>query len=729
MRYRVRAVAWTTAVLLLTLSTPAVGQDPCPAASAVDAESGWAAYQAGDMAEAEARFESALARCDNDQYARTGHGYVALRAGQTELALGLFSAVLRSEPNNVDALVGAGLGSWRQADLDSVRRRFERVVMIEPDHPTALEYLGLLAGATGERAAPDEAEQAWLAGDTDRARTLYEGRLAADDTDGMALLRIGLMRAWSEDYAGALELLDRLVLLEPSNIDGRLARARVRAWQGDLAVARSEVNQVLALTPDNADAIALWALLQSWGGDVAGALDSYERLFSLAPEHAEGRRQQGRALGWVGRLDEAIAAYRTLVEANPDNLESWEGLAGVLALAGRYEEALEAYDHVLQEQPDNTAASNGRTKTLAWSGRLVAAEEAALATTEAAPTSGAAWAELSDVYSAQSRPADALAALRTAARLSPSDGAIRDRLNWLERRFAPAAWPTFKAESDSDGNSMLTTGLRVKWHPDSRLAIDVRGHVRDMDQDFVDGTLDSRSYRASATATYQLGPGWTVLTTLGANTTSTDDAPTLLAFDATVQTPDRHPLRLSIAFATAGLDETAVLASRGIRSTQVLLSANWIVDPKTRIAGSLNVGRYEGIDSNGRRSAEVAASRDVARGIAVGLSLRGLSFEKNLFEGYFDPDFYGVAEVTGSWSSRPLPWAFTVEVAPGVEQARRGSELSPSMRALGRAGYQIGDGREVFLSAAYSSATLTSFSNGADGYRYTAVVLGVNWII
>lgn len=728
MSRRSHACVWTAVTLFAASAASVAGQDPCPSASAADTESGWAAYQAGDMVEARTRFEAAMSRCENDQYARTGRGYVALRDGQTEEALELFSTVLRSEPNNVDALVGSGLGSWRSADLESVRRHFERVVMIEPDHPTALEYLGLVDGAA-RGGTPDEAAEAWLSGDTERARELYDARLAADDSDGMALLRVGLMKAWSDDYPGALELLDRLVELEPTNVDGRLARARVHAWQGDLAGARSEVGEVLALTPENADAVALWGLLQSWGGDVEGALDTYERLFTLAPEHSEGRRQQGRALGWAGDFGQAIAAYRALVARRPDDLDSWAGLGGVLAMAGHYDDALEAYDHVLAEDPDNTAVRNGRVRAMAWSGRLVAAEQAALATVEASPTSGAAWAELAEVYTMQGRPADALTALREAAQRAPTDAAIRDRLRSVERSFAPVAWPTFTAESDSDGNSMLTTGVRVNWHPAPRLGIDIRGHVRDMGQDFVSGTLARTSYRAGVTATWQLGPGWTVASTLGANTTDAEDVPTLFAFGATLRTPDRHPLRLSVAFATTGLDETAILASRGIRSTDVVLSADWFPDSKSRVIGSLIIGQYDGIESNGRRSATLAASRDVAEGIALGVALRGLSFEKNLFEGYFDPDFYGVAEATASWTHRPRPWSFTVEAAPGLQQARRGEGVSTSVRALGRAGYQIGDGREVFLSAAYSSAGLTAFSNGVDGYRYRAIVVGVNWIL
>ncbi len=146
----VRSVYTPTLLLLgfVTLAVPAraSGQDPCPSASAIDAEAGWVAYQANDMAAARMRFDAALARCDNDQYSRTGLGYVELREGRTEQADGLFTQVVFAEPNNVDGLVGLGLAQWRIGDLEAVRDYFSLVLQLSPDHPTAVEYLERIEG-------------------------------------------------------------------------------------------------------------------------------------------------------------------------------------------------------------------------------------------------------------------------------------------------------------------------------------------------------------------------------------------------------------------------------------------------------------------------------------------------------------------------------------------------------------------------------------------------------
>ena len=107
--------------------------------------------------------------------------------------------------------------------------------------------------------------------------------------------------------------------------------------------------------------------------------------------------------------------------------------------------------------------------------------------------------------------------------------------------------------------------------------------------------------------------------------------------------------------------------------------------------------------------------------------MRGFSFEKDLNDGYFDPDFYGIGEITSHWLYRPVPWTFLVELAPGVQQVGRDGDVSVAARSNVRVAYGFGPGREVSLSFGYSSAGLMSFASGDSGYRYTAFILGSNW--
>ena len=201
------------------------------------------------------------------------------------------------------------------------------------------------------------------------------------------------------------------------------------------------------------------------------------------------------------------------------------------------------------------------------------------------------------------------------------------------------------------------------------------------------------------------------------------------AGEVSVRSPDRYPVGFALAAVTNGLDETAILASRGIRTTAYTLAGRWFPGPRWRVDGSVTGGSYEGQESNGRRSATLAASRRMTSRVTLGAGFRGFSFERNLAEGYFDPDFYGVWEITGSWRSAPLPWTLALDLAPGVQQITSDGDPGVSLRGNARLGYRLGDGREATLGIGYSSAGLADFATGADGYRYTAVSLGVIWIV
>ncbi len=709
------------AVFLTT--TPAWAQDTCPRASGSDAEAGWAAYSAGDMAEARTRFEAAITRCPDDHYARTGLGYVALRDGTLAEANTLWTEVVAAQPNNVDALVGLGLAAWRTGDVDAVRERFTRVLALAPDHETAQQYLARIDGATAT-GPQDAADEAWLSGDTDLAFDLYMQRLGENPDDGVATLRVGLVRAWTGDYDGALEFLGGLVAREPTNVDARLARARVLAWSGNLGRAQREVSVILAAQPDNPEALEARAQFQAWSGDVEQALASYDVLTSIAPAGGSAGRGRARALAWASQYEASRAAYDSLLARNPGDIDARLGLAQTLAYAQQFDDAVAEYDRAILLEPGEIRAVIGKARTLGWSGRLIDGEAVAVAAVDMDRSNAEAWAVLGQLYLWEGRNAAALEALETAAELAPTNAQVLDQLRAVRLTFAPNARPSVVYESDSDDNRMVTTSLTGSWHPLPPLDVRGYGFYKDLEQ----GIFSRTARGGTVTARYQLEPGWLVTGGVGGVSNNGTRNTSLFEYRAGLRTPERHSIVGSIDLSSVGLTETAALAELGGRSTGVIVSATWMPTGLLRLDGSVGLGKYAGTEDNGRRSASLAGSYRLGRFFSVGTSLRSFSFEKNLNDGYFDPDFYGIAELTGYWQYRPLPWSFLVELAPGLQQVGSDGDIGTSLRSNTRVGYQFGPGREISLSFGYSSAGLVSFATGDTDYRYLAFILGSSWV-
>ena len=269
---------------------------------------------------------------------------------------------------------------------------------------------------------------------------------------------------------------------------------------------------------------------------------------------------------------------------------------------------------------------------------------------------------------------------------------------------------------------MLSTNLSAGWYPAPRLAVQADSYWRDLE------AVGLRRYAlgASIVARYQLEPGWTVTAGGGGNRTDGTGSTGFGSYQLGVSSPARHRAAFDASVASSGLDATAALAETGVKTTGATVSGRWRPTPLWRVDAAGGWARYSGTAENDRLNAFLSASRRLSRMLTVGSSYRVFTFEQDLDDGYFDPDFYGIGEVTGRLLHQPVPWSFLVELAPGAERVGSDGDLAATLRASMRVAYRIGPGREVSLAGGYSSSGLQSFATGYD-YRYTALILGLGW--
>ena len=296
----------------------------------------------------------------------------------------------------------------------------------------------------------------------------------------------------------ALQLLDLLVDLEPNNVEGRLARARVYAWSGDTPLAVDQVERILEVQPDHAEARAALSLFQSWSGQVDEAGEACGELISIAPGYRAGQQQRIQALARATQYDQSLSTFQALVEENPDDIDVRLGLARALGFAGDYAGAVDQYDEVLLRSPEEMRALAGRSKIFGWAGQLVDSERAALRAFQVDSGNGEAWASLGE----------ALDAFEVAAGLAPANPEIRDQLRSAQRSVAPRARPTFTWARDSDGNRMLTTSATASVYVTSTLQVRGSGYQRTLEQVFAVDRLEKRAFGGMVDADLQVRPGW-----------------------------------------------------------------------------------------------------------------------------------------------------------------------------------------------------------------------------
>jgi hypothetical protein len=324
----------------------------------------------------------------------------------------------------------------------------------------------------------------------------------------------------------------------------------------------------------------------------------------------------------------------------------------------------------------------------------------------------------------QGRDAAALDVLQRALFMAPSNGDVREQLRQVQLALAPRLSPGVVVEDDSEDNHMVSTTVTSSWHPLARLAFRADAYDRSLSQ----GALTRSAYGLSVTGSWQAEPGWTWSAGLGGSRNDGNGTTSLTTWTLGVSSPGRYTASGTVTLASSALDATALLAENGVRTTGVSATGRWTPAPGWRVDGSLGRTSFQGTADNRRVNVALSASRRLHRMWTLGTGVRAFGFQKDLADGYFDPDFYGIAEVTGRWLFEPGAWSFLVEMAPGVQQVTKDGDPSGAFRASARVAYRLAPGREISVAGGFSSTGLQTFSTGTADYRYTALMVGGSWV-
>lgn len=118
------------------------------------------------------------------------------------------------------------------------------------------------------RAAEDSIAQIWLQSGSETVDLLMDWTLKAMD---------------EEDYPLALDLLDRIVTLQPDYVEGWNKRATVHFINDDIGKSLSDLERVLALEPRHFGALAGLGTIFRELGDNRRAIEAYRHALELDP--------------------------------------------------------------------------------------------------------------------------------------------------------------------------------------------------------------------------------------------------------------------------------------------------------------------------------------------------------------------------------------------------------------------------------------------------------------
>ncbi len=302
-------------------------------------------------------------------------GQIHQDAGRPGHARAMWTYALDVRPNYVAALTALAALD-RTAGLPAARERYARIVELDPEDVEARRALGELLSDEGH---------------LEQAQAELEKVVAALPADMRARRALVLVLAAKQAGSELVTELEQVVKLDPDDMDARMDMAAAYASVGRLAEAEATYDEVLRRKPRHAAALKLTGDLARARGDVKKAAACYGKLRWVAPLDPRPVFLLGTAQYEAGNLD---AAERWFAEGSrfPGMMgDAYSNLGAIALKRGNMKQAISLLSRATKRRPGKANVRFNYAMAL---------------------------------Y-ANSRHADSLNELRTAATLDPGDAGIR----------------------------------------------------------------------------------------------------------------------------------------------------------------------------------------------------------------------------------------------------------------------------------------------------------------
>ncbi len=170
------------------------------------------------------------------------------------------------------------------------------------------------------------------------------------------LMQQALRSMQAGQFAPAIELLDRAVVLAPDNADVQRMLGECRFRLGQVAPGIEALQAALRLDPVNAKAWFSLGAVFALTNRSEPAAEAFARVVELEPNNAVALACLGKSQQTLEQVDEAIESYSRAIELQPDHLEARTDLANCYLHTGQIEEAIAEFRRILALKPDHLAA-------------------------------------------------------------------------------------------------------------------------------------------------------------------------------------------------------------------------------------------------------------------------------------------------------------------------------------------------------------------------------------
>jgi tetratricopeptide (TPR) repeat protein len=228
--------------------------------------------------------------------------------------------------------------------------------LIDPANPDALALFrrALAEGATGQ---------------TDKALDDYSAAIKANPKASLAFLGRGVLLAVRKRaYDRAIEDFDKVLAIEPDNLEALISRGDAFSQLGDMGRAMADLNRAVSLAPENATILIARGQVESRRGNFGGAGRDYAAALKSEPDNSDAMVNLAAIESWQGKTESAIKLLDQAIALDNRNPLAFYNRGYAWFVLKAWDKAIADYSSAIEIDPQLGLAYNNRALARAIAG-------------------------------------------------------------------------------------------------------------------------------------------------------------------------------------------------------------------------------------------------------------------------------------------------------------------------------------------------------------------------
>ena len=220
-----------------------------------------------------------------------------------------------------------------------------------------------------------EGQEFLEAGQYGKANVQFQNALKIDEDHVPSLVGLATIVEERKDFQGMFGILQRIVRLDPNQLDSQVKLGKLYLIGSDEATALEHAEKALDIDPNHNGALALKAAIQLKAGDNIGAVELASRVVANDPTNAEAVTVLVTERASAGDNEKALELLETALESNPEIAVLQLLRIQLLKNLDRADAVRAAYAELIELFPGQTAYRRVYTSELLSVANYVEAQE------------------------------------------------------------------------------------------------------------------------------------------------------------------------------------------------------------------------------------------------------------------------------------------------------------------------------------------------------------------